>query len=140
MTMNFSTALRNSRAQAVIDHIDAGADAVTTEGVMHFYNGPRPAAGAAITTETLLASCALSEPSGTVANGVLTFATISDDVSVDADGDVLWCRIVDSDGDWVIDLGCGIAGSGEQIIFNTLTARIGGVLQILSGSFTEGNI
>ncbi|MCP4501571.1 MAG: hypothetical protein GY822_16555 [Deltaproteobacteria bacterium] len=108
--------------------------------MMHFYTEPRPSAGVDITTEIFVASCALSEPSAVVAGGVLTFETISDDVSADADEDIGWCRIVDSDGEWVMDLGCGIKDSGEQIIFNTLTARIGGVIKILSGSLTEGNI
>lgn len=140
MTMNFSTALRTARGQAVINQIDAGTDAVTTEALMLFYSNPRPLAGAPITPAVLIGTCALSEPCGTVANGVVTFDTISDDISVDADDDIGWCRIIDSDGDYVIDLGCGLSGSGQEIIFNTLTARIGGVLQILSGSFTEGNI
>jgi len=140
MSMNFSTALRNARGQAVISEIDAGADAVTTMGVMHFYNNPRPAAGAAITTETHIAECELSEPCATVTNGVVTFDTVSDDVAAEADEDIGWCRIVDSDGVYVIDLDCGIAASGAEIIFNTVTARIGGVVQILSGSFTEGNL
>lgn len=140
MTMNFSTTLRTARGQTTINQIDAGGGGLTTTAMMHFYNGPRPAAGVAITTETLIGSCALSDPCGTVANGVVTFNTISDDVSVDADEDIAWCRIVDSDGDYVIDLGCGLTGSGQEIIFNSVTGRIGGVLQILSGSFTEGNI
>ena len=140
MGLNFSEALRNARLQAVIDKLDSGADGVTTTAMMHFYDEPRPPAGDAITTEILIGSCALSEPSATISAGVLTFEPISDEVSADADEDIFWCRIVDSDGTWVLDLGCGINASGEQIIFNTLTARIGGVIKILSGSFTEGNI
>ena len=139
MTIAFSTAVRNARGNATIAEIDGGADAVTLTGVMHFYTATRPASGVAITTQTLLASCELSEPSGTVSNGVTTFDPISDDVAADADGDIAWCRIVDSDGAFVIDLDCGIDGSGADIIFNTITARVGGVVQILSGSFTEGN-
>ena len=137
--VNFAEVLRNARAQAVIDTLDAGADGVTTTAMMHFYTGPKPAAGAAITTEVLVGSCALAEPSGTVATGILTFNPISDDVSADADDDIAWCRVVDSDGGWVIDLDCGEAASGAAIIFNTVTARIGGVIKILSASFTEGN-
>ena len=139
MGLNFSEPLRNARLQHVITVLDGGADGVTLTAMMHFYTGPRPAAGAAITTEIYIGSCALAEPSATIASGVLTFDTITDDVSADADEDIGWCRIVDSDGTWVMDLGCGLTASGQEIIFNTLTARIGGTIKILSGSFTEGN-
>jgi len=139
MTIALSTTARDNRLQQIIDEMDGGADGVTATAMMHFYDNPRPASGAAITTETLIASNALSEPSATISAGVLTFDTITDDVSADADADIGWCRIVDSDGAFVIDMDCGIAASGAEIIFNTVTARIGGVVQILSGSFTEGN-
>ena len=137
MGIGMIVGLRDSRLQQVIDLMDGGLDTVTTTAMMHFYDGVRPATGGAVTG--LVASCALSQPSGTITAGVLTFATVSDDVSADADADITWCRIVDSDGAFVMDLGCGIAASGEEIIFNTVTARIGGVVQILSGSFNEGN-
>ena len=137
MSIGMIEALRNARLQAIVDEIDDGLDTVTTEGMMHFYDGARPATGGTVTG--LVASCALSQPSGTITAGVLTFAVVSDDVSADADADITWCRIVDSDGAFVMDLGCGIAASGEEIIFNTVTARIGGVVQLLSGTLTEGN-
>jgi hypothetical protein len=106
---------------------------------MNFYTGPRPASGAAITTEVLIGTVTFSDPCGTITNNVLTFSTISDDVSADANGDIVWARINDGDGTWVMDLDCGETGSGAEIIFNTVTARVGGVIQVLSGSLTEGN-
>lgn len=135
MSAGFSTALRNARAQAIIDAIDAGAQ----NGAMVFFTGPRPATGAALTSETQIAFCELSNPAGTVNNGVITLSAISEDLSADADADIAWARIVDGDDNFVMDLSCGEDGSGAEIIFNTTTARIGGVVQILSGAFTEGN-
>ena len=107
---------------------------------MHFYTGPKPAAGAAITTETLIGSCPLSEPCGTAGSGQLTFSTITKDLAALATATIAWCRVVDSDGNYQIDLDCGIVNSGEAVIFNTLEAIAGGSLEILSASFTEGNV
>ncbi len=136
MSLKFSLSLRNARAQANIDMIDAGVNA----GVMNFYTGPQPESGAAITTETLLADLELSDPSGTVDEGVLIFSPVSDELSAQADGDIAWCRITDSDGNYVMDLDCGITGSGAAIIFNSLSVLLGGTVKILSGSITEGNL
>lgn len=135
MSVGFATALRSARAQAIIDAIDAGAQ----NGAIVFFTGPRPSTGAAITSETEIAFCELSSPAGSVSNGVITLDAISDDVSADADADIAWARIVDGDDNFVMDLSCGEDGSGAEIIFNTVTARVGGVVQILSGAFTEGN-
>lgn len=135
MAISLALAVRNARLQVILDAIDAGAGA----GTMKFYDLPRPASGATITTETLIGTNTFSDPVATITNAVLTFDSITDDISADADADIGWCRMEDSDGNFVIDLSCGLTGSGAEIIFNTLTARIGGVIQILSGSFTEGN-
>ena len=135
MAISMTSAMRTSRLQVVLNAIDAGVTAAT----MNFYTGPRPASGAAITTEVLIGTVTFSDPCGTIANNVLTFSTISDDVSADANGDIVWARINDGDGTWVMDLDCGETGSGAEIIFNTVTARVGGVIQVLSGSLTEGN-
>ena len=133
MTVGFSTDLRNARLQAIIDKLDAGSGA----GYLEFYSAVRPATGAAITDQTLLATCVLSDPCGTISDGVLTFDTIADDVAADADGDIAWARAFDSDANFVADFSCGT--SGADINFNTVTAKVGGVVQILSGSMTEGN-
>jgi len=123
----------------VLDALDAGAGANATIKLYGAGAG-RPATGAAITDQTLIGTLTLSNPSGTISTGTLTFGTIADDTSADADEDIEWARFLDTDGDFVTDMGCGIAASGEELIFNTLTARVGGVVQILSGGLTEGNL
>jgi hypothetical protein len=135
MTIGFDTGLRNARAQKIVDAIDGGTGA----GTMNLYAGTRPATGAAVTTQTLLGTVTFSDPSGTVTNGVLTLATVADDVSADATGDISWARVLDSDGSMVLDLDCGEAGSGADLIFNTVSAVAGGTIQIVSGAITEGN-
>lgn len=131
----FSTSLRNARAQQIADKLDAGAG----PGKLMLYTTPRPASGEAITTQTLLGTCVLSDPCGTIASGVLTFSPVSDDVSADATGVIVWARGVDSDNTWVLDMSAGTSGSGATLIFNNLAAQEGGLIQILSGSLTEGN-
>lgn len=135
MAIALSVATRNARLQCIINQLDAAS----TAGKLLFYTGPRPASGAAITTQTLLGTCELSKPSGSVAAGVLTFNPISDDVAADADGEIAWVRALNGDLAWVLDMDAGIANSGATMIFNTTITRAGGVIQVLSGSFTEGN-
>jgi hypothetical protein len=135
MQLNLPTTIRNARLQVIVDALDSGAGA----GKILFYTGPKPAAGAAITTQTLLGTCVLSDPAGTIADGVLTFAPITDDISADADGDIAWARGMNSDNVWALDMDTGNEASSAVLKFNTVTTRAGGVIQILSGALTEGN-
>jgi hypothetical protein len=135
MELNLSLATRNARLQALVDQLDSGSGA----GKFLLYTGPKPAAGAAITTEILLGTCVLSDPAGVVDAGELTFLPISDDVSADADGDIAWVRGVNSDNVWVLDMDAGDEASDALVKFNTVVARTGGVIQLLSGVLIEGN-
>ena len=132
MAIGMNTSLRNARGQKMIDALDAGAGA----GYISFYDGIRPVTGGLVTG--LLATTVLSDPSAVVANGVITFNSINDDVSADANGTISWARFTDSTGAFVMDVSCGVSGSGADIIFNTTTAKVGGAVQILSAVITEG--
>ena len=134
MSIGFNTAIRTARSQLLINAMDGGA----TAGLMRFYDGVRPVTGGAVTT--LVGENELFDPSGSVADGLLTFNLVSDEMNAKANADVTWCRIVDSDDNFVMDLGCGESGSGEEIIFDSITAQIGGVLKIISGAILEGNL
>ena len=136
MAMGFSVSLRTARATALITAMDAAAP---TPGYIEFYSGSRPGTGAAITAQVLLGTVTLGAPSGTVASGTLTLTTATDDLSVDADGTLTWCRVYDGAGTFVADFNCGLNGSGATVIFNTVVALQGGILKINSGIFTEGN-
>jgi len=137
MTIGLVISLRNARLQAIIDALDAAA----TPGAFLLYTAGsgRPATGGAITDQVLLGAITLSDPCGTVDAGLLTFDPFTEDPLADDTGDIAWARGVDGDGTFVMDVGCGISGSGEELIFNTLSVQAGGVIQILSGSLTEGN-
>ena len=136
MALGMVEALRDSRLQQIINKIDNGGVA----GKIEFYTGPQPATGAAITAETLLGTCDLSFPCATIATGVLTFNSISDDILADATGDIVWARVLDSNDVIVMDGDCGITASGKTFIFNSLAVQTGGTIRVLSGSLTEGNL
>ena len=70
MTMSLAESLRNARLDLIATAIDAGAGA----GTLKFYNGDRPTTGAAITTQTLLATVTFADPcvASGATGGVLT--------------------------------------------------------------------
>ena len=134
MALGLDVSIRNSRAQTVVDAIDAGSAA----GELKLYTGVRPATGAALSGNTLLGTLTFSDPCGTISAGVLTFDPVADDISADDTGTLTWGRFQDSDGNFVMDADCGVSGSGATLIFNTVSIIAGGVLRITSGVLTEG--
>jgi hypothetical protein len=149
MATNFSTRLRNARALAIVNDINAGAG----PGSMLFCTAPRPAGGAAITTQTLLGTCPFAEPAGSVVNGVLTMAALTDDASADATGWARWARVLDGDGNWVKDMDIaendgtlraadGTAeGTDAAAPVKMASCHVyqGGALHVTSFFITEGN-
>jgi hypothetical protein len=136
MTANFSVALRSARANQIVLVINAG----TGPGAMLFYTAPKPAAGAAVTTQTLLATAPFAEPAGTVVNGVLTFNPLTEDALTPAEGDADWARIVDGNGAFVADLSVtNNAGIGPVKMASTHIYQ-NGVLLVTSMVIIEGNM
>ncbi len=70
----------------------------------------------------------------------MTFAPIADDPIADNTGTISWARLLNGDGGFVADLNCGITGSSAILIFNNLSIQAGGLISIISGSLTEGNL
>lgn len=91
-------------------------------------------------TPVLLGTLTLSQPAGTVTDGVLTFAAISEDPAADTNGTCTWARISDGDGNPVMDLPVGEIGSGQPIQINTTNIVQGGPLRITSAVLTEGGL
>ena len=136
MDLQYNVTLRNSIMTALKAAIDAGGAA----GSAKAYTLPLPATtGAAITSQTLLATCALSYPCGTVSAGALTFGAIADEATAPASGDMAFIRILSSTGDFVLDAGIGLTGSGKIFTANTLTVIAGGIVRGISAVLTEGN-
>ncbi|WP_299197991.1 hypothetical protein [uncultured Amphritea sp.] len=82
----------------------------------------------------LLATLTLSQPSGSVANGVLTFDAWTEDSSADASNIASWGRFKDGDGNNVLDGSVGVTGSGAAFIINTTNIVSGGPVRIKSGT------
>lgn len=137
MTIGLASTLRDSRLTLIKDAIDAGSGA----GKLVLYTATRPATGAAITDQALLASIAFNDPCGTVSGGVLTFDVdpVPQDATADATGTMGWARIVTSADAFVADLSVGTTGSGADVIVNTLSVILNGPVSILSATITEGN-
>jgi hypothetical protein len=130
MALGLATALRTTRATAIRDAIDAGA-----AGLLRIYDGVRPATGGSATT--LLAELTLSDPCGTVLNGVLTFSAITQDSSANNTGTATWFRIVTSAAAFVLDGSVGT--SGADLNLTTTSVTTGQPVQVTSLVFTEGN-
>lgn len=132
MALGFATTLRTARGQKIIDAVDAGSGA----GKLRIYDGTRPTTGGTVTT--LLAEVTLNDPSFTVSSGVLTLVT-SPALSgtAVATGTASWARLVDSADTFVMDLSVGT--SGQDINLATTSIVTSAVVQITSGTITEGN-
>jgi len=131
MALGLATALRTTRASDIVTAIDAGAGA----GLLRIYDGVRPATGGSVTN--LLAELTLSDPCGTVTNGVLTFSAITQDSSANATGTATWFRIVTSAAAFVLDGSVGT--SGADLNLTTTSVTTGQPVQVTSLVFTEGN-
>jgi hypothetical protein len=121
--------ISNARLNVIRDAVDAGSGA----GTLKLYTGPRPAVGAAITTQTLLGTLTFNDPSAAdAAAGILEFSAITADSSADATGVAVWARVADSDDTFVADLGVGAIGSGYDIEMLDTSITAGEAINIAS--------
>lgn len=135
MAMSLNETIRNARLALIRDAIDAGSG----PGLLRIYDGTRPASGAAITTETLLAELAFADPCASAPSaGVLTFSTIAA-VNAAASGTAAWARLLDSDATFVADVDVSAVGGGGQLTLSTTSISAGLEVEIESGSITDGN-
>lgn len=126
MVVTIEESIRNSLGNSWAAHANGG--------VIKFYTGPRPAhPGVGITTQTLLATCGFAATAfPNCSGGEATANTISDDVSVDADGEVAWARICKSDGSAAWDAEVGDEESTADIKFNTVAWTSGATVHMSS--------
>lgn len=132
MTVALATSLRTARADAINTALNAGSGA----GLLRVYDGTRPSTGG--TATNLLAELTLSDPASSGASsGVLTFSAITADSSANATGTATWCRMVDSDGTFVLDGDVGTSGADFNL--NTTSITSGVQVSCTSATITEGN-
>lgn len=126
MAVNYSTAAKNARLNAVAATIDAGS------GAGYIQIGTSAMA-------TVLATIVLADPcAASASGGVLTFSGFPrSDTSADATGTAAAARIRDSDGNDVITgLTVGAAGSGADIILDTTAIDAGEIVTLNSATIT----
>ena len=131
MSMKFAMSLRTARGQAILD-------AIGPSGKINIYSGTQPVTGGS-PSGTLLGTLNLSPIPGTVANEIITFNPVSDDISADADGYASWGRIFKNNGDMVIDFDCGTTSSNATMKFTNTLFATGDTISIDSFVVIEGN-
>ena len=122
---------------------DAMMDAITTRAgasaLLRIYDSTRPATGAAITTETLLAELTCNATFADPAvDGVLTLNAIADDTDADDTGTAEWFRIVQSDGTTFV-LDGDVGTSGSDLNLDSVSVVAGGTVSVTEFIITEGN-
>lgn len=129
MTVGYATTLRNTRLDAITTAVGSG-------GLLRIYNGARPATGGAATT--LLAELTCGSPFAPAASGgVLTANAITQDSSANATGTATWARLTTSGGAFVADMDAGTGGT--ELILNTASIVVGGIVTCTSCVITAGN-
>ncbi len=126
---------RTSLANNLKDLWDSGSGPCTLE----FYTAPQPAGPAtAVTSQIKLGTLTCSDPVGSAASGVLTFASISPDSSADADGTATWCRLKDGDGVARADFDVTNTSGNGYVKLNTTVILTGGPILVTSFLVTIG--
>lgn len=124
--MKISTLARNAAVDAVVDLIDGGSGAGTTE----VRTGSAPTNTTDADSGTLLATATFSDPAfGNGATGVATANSITGDSNVDATGTPAHFRCKDSNG---VVIWQGTAGASAEM---SITGLVGGQL-IAGGTFS----
>ena len=132
--LTYVDTLRTSRAQLLAAAIDEGSAATAT---LKIYTGPRPAPGAAITSQVLLVALQFPHPcTQSVTGGVLTLKPLAEQM-VTASGVQAWGRIANRDGGFVADLDVGPPESGADIEIPASELFTGAMVRINDAIFTE---
>ena len=133
--MKFTTALRSTIAQAIVD---AMANGTTSTPMIEIYDGTMPGSMGGSITDNLLAELAMTNAAATQAGGVVTLDKITNDSSANASGTAGWARILDRDGAEVIYLTVSGSGGGGDLELNTVSITSGSPVAITSGTITVG--
>lgn len=132
MTVGVSTDVKNSALIGIRALIDGGADS----GLIKVYDSPRPATGAAITTQILLAEIEFNDPS--FADPVSATMTMNVPLTTNglANGTALWARITDSDDNFVMDIDVGDLASSAELKLSDEAITLGGLINVVNGTIS----
>ena len=128
MAINYSTAVKNTRMTATRDAVDGGSG----PGKLNIYSAAYAA---------LLVSIVLADPSGAVANGILTLSGMPKfGTGLPAAGggtNAALAKIVDS-ADTVIADGLTVGTVGTNVIIDNINIAENQVVNLNSGTITHG--
>jgi hypothetical protein len=127
--LGFTVARRTSRCNLLAGWLAGGS--------IRLYTTDRPAnADTAISTQTLLVTFTLANPSGSVTNGVFT-GTLPDSALIAETGTPAWGRILDTDDVVIGDCDVGVSGSGSFVEIDHLSLVEGGYCSMTAFGITE---
>jgi len=122
MAVTYTTAVKNSRLQAVIDAIGAtGVLEIGTTGMA-----------------SILATIPLANPAGSAAAGVLTFTVPRSDTSADATGTAAEARIRTATAGTDIVTGLTVGTSGTDVVLNSTSITAAQTVTLNSATITAG--
>ena len=130
--VTISVAHNEARLAGTLANLNSGPG----PGYIDLYTAPRPASGAAITTQAKLARITLADPAGTITPGsnTLTLTQAADSLFL-LDGDAVWARGCASDNAHSFDCDVSAVGGLGQIKFANITVLAGGIARMVSAAF-----
>lgn len=123
MAVTYTTAVKSARMTAVLNAIDAGS-------------GPGYIEIGTTGMGSVLASITLTDPCGSVSNGVLTFTMPHSDTSADASGTAAVARIRDSNATDIVT-GLTVSTTGADINLDSVNITAGQTVTLTAGSITH---
>ena len=133
MALRFATITRDGMIAAIKTLVDAGSG----PGKVEIRTGTQPATPNTAATGSLLATVLMDDPSFTgPVTGVITAAGFPNTDPADADGTAGWFRMLDSDGNAIIDGSCSGSGGGGNMLIDNPNLLTGQVFSINSLTIT----
>ena len=116
MSLTYTTAVKNVRAQALVGLIDAASN----PGIMILYTGVAPVGVGTITSQQALVTLSLQKPCyATIENGVITLNSIAEQM-VQTTGTAGFARLFDGNNVAIADMTIGVIGTGADIEIPTV--------------------
>lgn len=132
MDITLKDSIINARADLIIAGLNGGS--------IDFYSDPRPLKGQDKGVAVLLAQANLQNPCGTVSSGIITFNLVDNLLLALTNGEVTWCRFLDSGNAYVLDGDCGDNSSDVFFKFDDVNFITAGRVRLNSIKLVEGGI
>lgn len=132
--MKIRDSAKSAMAQALLADMGAGTTGLP---VFELHTSPMPSAIGDSVTSTVLARLEMSDDIATVSGGIMTFEPVSEAYGVSI-GQIAWARALDRNGNEVMHLTAGVAGSGANVIVPEAEIVIGSPVSVSYASIGIG--